>query len=89
MKYFFEIYLKVNQVIFSSLSIYSSSYEALSPTVLRYFADKGKMPKFTKGHAQKQYVPPTFFSPLSIYVSSYDALAPTVFEIFCGQGKHV
>ena len=34
---FFRIYSKGNQVIFSSFSIYSSSYEALVPTVFEIF----------------------------------------------------
>ena len=46
---FFSVF-KVNQVIFSSLPIYSSSYEALAPTVFKIFCWQGKMPKLTKGH---------------------------------------
>ena len=44
---FFRIFSKVNQVIFSSLTIYSS---ILAPTVFELFCWQGKMPKFTKGH---------------------------------------
>ena len=49
---FFLIYSKDNQVIYSSLPFYSSSFKALSSTDSRYLADteKKKMPKFTKGH---------------------------------------
>ena len=48
---YFKIYSKVNQAIYSSLPIYSSSFKAQAKIVfLRYFAHKGKMPKFTKGH---------------------------------------
>ena len=47
---FFQNLFKVNQVIFSSLPIYSSSYEALAPTVFKIFCWQGKMPKLTKGH---------------------------------------
>ena len=48
---FFRIYPKVNQVIYSSLPINSPSFKSLALTVfLRYFADKIKMPKITKGH---------------------------------------
>ena len=39
-----------NQVIYSSLPIYSSSFKAPASTVFKYFADKRNMPKFTKGH---------------------------------------
>ena len=39
-----------NQVIYSSLPIYSSSFKAPASIAFRYFADKGNMPKFTKGH---------------------------------------
>ena len=42
-----------NQVIYSSLPIYSSSFKTPAPIgFFRYFADKGNMPKFTKGHYQ-------------------------------------
>ena len=39
-----------NQVIYSSLLISSSSFKAPASIVFKYFADKGNMPKFTKGH---------------------------------------
>ena len=48
--FFFKIYSKVNQIIYLSLPINSSSLKALAPTVFfRYFADKVKIPKTTKG----------------------------------------
>ena len=43
---FFRIYSKVNQVIYSSLSINSLSFMALAPTILRHYADKVKMPSY-------------------------------------------
>ena len=46
----FQNLQKVNQVIYSSLPINSSSFKSLALTVLRYFADKIKMPKITKAH---------------------------------------
>ena len=53
---------------------------------MRYFAGKGKMPKFIKGHYSCP--DPTSFSSIPIHWWSYEALAPTVFEIFCLQGKN-
>ena len=50
MKYFFRIYSKVKQVIYSSLQIHSPSLKALAQTVFEILADKIKMPKITKGH---------------------------------------
>ena len=47
----FKNLFKVNQVVYSSLPVYSTSFKALDPTVFfRYFADKVKMQKITKGH---------------------------------------
>ena len=43
---FFRIYSKVNQVIYSSLSINSPSFKALAPTVFEIFAEKVKMPSY-------------------------------------------
>ena len=36
----FQIYAKVNQVIYSSLPIFSLNFKALAPIFLRYFAEK-------------------------------------------------
>ena len=49
MKYFFKIYSKVKQVVYSSLSVYSSSFKALATIILRYFADKIASIFFSKG----------------------------------------
>ena len=47
----FQIYSKVNQVVYSSLPVYSPSFTTLALTVFYiYFADKVKMPKISKGH---------------------------------------
>ena len=77
---------KVNQVIFSSLPIYSSSYEALAPTVFEILCWQGKNAQIYKGSL---LMPRSNrrFSSLPIYLSSYEALAPKVFEIFCWQDK--
>ena len=47
---FFQSLFKVNQVIYSSLSINSPSFKALAPTVFEILADKVKMRKIIKGH---------------------------------------
>ena len=83
----FRIYSKVYKVIFSSLPIYSSSYEALAPTVFEIFCRQGKNAQIYKGHSCPEAIGPSF-SSLPIYLSSYEALAPTVYEIFCWQGKN-
>ena len=94
-KIFFRIYKKVNQVIYSSLPIISPSFKSLALTVFfRYFADKIKMPKITKGHNSisifKIYskVNQVVYSSLQIHSPYFMALALTVFEIFCWQGKN-
>ena len=47
---FFRIYLKVYQVIYSSLTICSPNFKALASIVFLILSDMVKMPKFTKGH---------------------------------------
>ena len=41
-------FFKVNQVVYSSLPVYSSSFKALASIVFEIFRDKLKMPKITK-----------------------------------------
>ena len=50
MKYFSKFYSKVNQVVFSSLSVYSSSFKALALIVFEVFANKTTSIFFHKGH---------------------------------------
>ena len=47
--FFFRIYSKVNQIIFSLLPIYSSSYEVLAQTVFEIFSWQGKNAQLYKG----------------------------------------
>ena len=95
MKYFCKIYSKINQAVYSSLPVYSSSFKALTTIVMRYFADKVKMPKIKKGHNWwsifsefNSKVIQVLYSSLQINSPSSKAQAPTVFEIFCWQGKN-
>ena len=55
MKYFFKIYLKVNQVIYSSLKINSPSFKALAPTVFEIFRWQGKNAQNYKGPKLMKY----------------------------------
>ena len=65
MNIYFKSYTKVNQVTYSSLPINSPSFKSLALTVFRYFADKIKMPKITKGHNSR-----SIFQKL-IWLSTY------------------
>ena len=87
----FRIYSKVNQVIFSSLPIYSLSYEALAPTVFEIFCWQGKMPKFTKGHSScPETIGPfnfllTYFFSWGIHIWNFKTLAYMVFNLWFEQ----
>ena len=95
MKYFSEFYSKVNQIVYSSLPIYSSSFKVLAPTVFEIFCWQGKnVQKLQRAITHEAFfriyskVNQVIYSSLQIHSTSFKALALTVFEIFCWQGKN-
>ena len=52
---FFRIYSKVNQIIYSSLSINSPSFKVLAPTVFEIFCWQGKNAQNYKGPSLMKY----------------------------------
>ena len=52
---FFRIYTKVNQVIYASLPINSTSFKSLALAFFEIFCLQDKMPKITKGHNSKYF----------------------------------
>ena len=87
MKYFSEF---IQKLIRSSIHHYQSIHQvskALASVVFEILADKGKVPKFTKGHEIffriYSKVNQVINLPFPINSPSFKALAPTVFEIFC------
>ena len=94
-KEFFKISSKVNQVVYSSLPVYSSSFKALAPTVFEIFCWQGKnAPNYKRAITHEVFfrisskINQVIYSSLQIHLLSFKALALTVFEIFCWQGKN-
>ena len=91
---FFKISSKVNQVVYSSLPVYSSSSKALVPMVFEILCWQDKIAQNYKGHNSwsifqiSSKVNQVIYSSLQIHLLSFKALALTVFEIFCSQGKN-
>ena len=54
MKYFFRIYSKVNQVIYSSIPIYSLSFKALASIAFEIFCWQEFIHIFSKGHNSRK-----------------------------------
>ena len=86
----FRIYSKVNQVIFSSLPIYSSSHEALSSnSIWDILLTREKCPNLLLKYFFRIYskVNQVIYSSLPINSPSFKALTPTVFKIFANKVK--
>ena len=90
----FKISSKVNQVVYSSLPVYSSSFKALASIDFEIFCWQVKNAQNSQRAITYEIffriyekVNQVIYSSLPINSPSFRSLALTVFEIFCWQGK--